>query len=135
VATDVTANWKTYTSSKYQYSFKYPSDWSVKTENISQSSNGEERVTITPSGSTETNYHQIVISGTRDGFSFTIPEWTNNFTLGGTQAYKKSLAGGQNPPQELVYAKKNSTYVIVQYVYLNNDYMTTYNQLLETFRI
>lgn len=33
---DPTADWKTYTNSKYQYSFKYPNDWLLFTEGESE---------------------------------------------------------------------------------------------------
>ncbi len=53
-SSSITADWKTYTSSKYNYSIKYPSDWTVEEMNnnaiFKNSSSGPNPLTITISG-------------------------------------------------------------------------------------
>lgn len=56
-ATDDISNWKTYSDTLSQASFKYPSDWELKTESIQNAVDGALTVTVTsPGGQTGIMY-------------------------------------------------------------------------------
>jgi len=132
---DPTANWKTYTDSKYNYSFKYPD-----TETIKITDYTGELSTISLIN-TKTKLEDLVFYvGTTDestGYSKNDTNYTKSTTnIGGLDATRVSLPMGQNPPQELVFFTNNGKYYHFQFIWDGKDQtaLTTFDQILSTFK-
>ncbi|MCX6794006.1 MAG: hypothetical protein NTY06_02775 [Candidatus Gottesmanbacteria bacterium] len=68
---DPTANWKTYTNSKYVFSFRYPWDWQIE-ENSDMS-----EIIISPKTSSENKYYQFQIDILQNSETMTAKEYVD----------------------------------------------------------
>lgn len=131
-AIDETANWKTYTNSDYDFSFKYPSSATYKVTNYSGS-----KFSLTLNNLTDYQYTDLtVFVGNNWYFMNAEADTTRNFAVAGITAYREELPQGQNPPQTLIYIKRGADYITIQLVKDVGDTVIekTFEKILATFK-
>lgn len=153
VANDITANWKTFTSAKGNYSFKYPPEWPlVQVTPAPQCTVCVDNLIFTPSYNLNSGDTNIVVINVEKS-TLTQEQYFNNFktnsmyvdvkdaTLGGEKAISYKLNGGIAPLPIIQYQtlKNNLSYS----VRLDDSPETNknraknielFNQLLSTFK-
>lgn len=143
ITQDETANWKTYTDSKYNYSVSYPNNWTYElsllpyqqAESLGLHSPPKNTDPNDPTRFSDTAFIQITAS-TGDYSSIGInKEWTTNTSIAGLDAYKKlTPATNQASAQELVAFKKGDQYFIAFMSYTKPEFVKTFDQILSTFK-
>lgn len=153
---DPTANWKTYTSSKANYSFKYPTEWPLTNVQPSQGCDVcVEQVNFTPKynpNSGDSNIAVILIF--KEDKIKTLDDYVNIHvkgdsskvnlqytTVGGEKAVSYTLSGGIPPLPVIEYAVvKNGMYYIIRLedsVETNKNKeknLMLFNEILPTFK-
>lgn len=136
---DETADWKTYSNTTYNYSIKYPSDWSVLTR-------GDYQVhflaptTAKFNPDKEPGQGNIYIVMQKSGPSLSPIQYSSKKTISisGTSATRyEGVPGGQEPASkltstEIVIEKNNSQLEIVHGT--NDSYGSIFELMLSTFQ-
>jgi len=127
----IPADWKTYTNSTYNLSFKYPSGSIVKNNNYTGylATFIVDKISSVEPTTTATFY----IGSTDESKTYTDTKLTK---VAGLDAIRISLPMGQNPPQELVFFTKDNKYYHFQFVWDGKTQkdLETFNQILSTFK-
>ena len=142
-----TANWKTYTDSKYNYSINYPPDWKTETmeygvylgkASVGGYAYGEASVGVgvLPSTLSIEEY----LSRYNNSFSGSSPKRVGTFTIGGSLGEKWDINTYQSPNTDsfVVFLTRNDqTYYVSKSMY-NIDQAREHNkevdQVISTFR-
>lgn len=154
----VQESWKTYSNVKFNYTFKYPSDWVID-DTLSSSSDGGVKVykgNMYGSGAGGGDGAEVYISHRKNVEGFTLDEWKNlvrritdveeGTYVNGIHATK--LTGKVYIPSGVLIPVENSTEI--RLLIIKNDlrfevtcgaagpnfmeYTTTINEILSTFR-
>jgi hypothetical protein len=133
---DLFASWSTYSDSKYNYSFKFPADWTAQAKDYQE--NNQRLVNIIKNSSPS------VVS-----LSFTISNsWANtgdaqyqpkNYSVGGVSAYRidpptKAERQLDRYQTNVYFENKGYVYTFVCTHNWDQDYINTCNNLLSTFK-
>lgn len=143
ISVDPTANWKTYTNNKFHYSFKYPNQWIVREESVSNNQNIlSSQFFITYSKYDEELNITVFNKNTGPGYSqyitpYTTPSQIKFAYVEGT-VFETDFTGeaGRLFRQEFQFTKDNYGYNIVYNIYKEEkDYgKHIFNQILSTFK-
>ena len=127
-----TADWKTYTSDTYGFTFKYPSSATYKNTNYTGSKMSVTFNNLTSSQNTDLT----VFVGTTWAFTNPKADTTKNATVAGIPTYREDIPSGQNPPQTDLYIKHGNDYITIQLVKDDKDTQidSVLNEMLSTFQ-
>ena len=136
---DPTANWKTYTNQKYNFSFKYPSSWTIS----SQGKNDTYNLLLGFSGPDIKNYEVISfavkenlntqdeiksLNQLSDTFGSKVLK-TENLSVGNNKGIVITYSTAEgNTPEEAVIEHKGNIYLFIHSPNINLD------QILSTFK-
>jgi len=135
--TDATANWKTYTNTKYGFELQYPKDFILnnKTDGMSLSS-GQECNSITGAWPTNCLTYALIIQKDKIGG---VDQDKTTMQVAGYLADRGTLKGGMNDNMEQIYVQfyKNNNWYI-SYITYNVSQKSladsTLNKILSTFK-
>jgi hypothetical protein len=124
--TDPTANWKTYTDSKWSFSFKYPSGWTYKLGETNPITGLVTFNTNLASGNKNTNYIFEVVLETESNFN----QWSKNSGQTTTLApqtingliYEKYIVADMYYSLDYILKENGNIYRFVVYPYDTNQY-------------
>lgn len=133
-----TTNWKTYTNTKYKYSFKHPTDSEVV--------NGVEQLPDTPADATkDSTTNAILVQSTKQGgnyFGLYVIPYANNINTFKIDLQKKGISSvtiiSVNGIQSLSYTDSGSKYIELfnsgyEYQIIITEQVNT-SQILSTFQ-
>lgn len=121
-----TDGWEQYNDNIYGYSLQYPNEWTVETTNYTgflTSVDFQDRE--------KTTYFSIGIN--RDNLDYPQKLKDLNYKISETYAYRESLSGYQNPPQELIWIQKNGYIFEIQFVYETLDDLLIFEKIVDSF--
>jgi len=116
--------WATYTDRIFGYSFEYPSSWVVKPHTLSGSLSSVAFLA-------EREQESLIVYIDADWQGKT--KEPINFSLAGIPGIRRSIRGGQNPPQELVIFEKDGRVYTIQFIYDNDEDLNIFEHILSSF--
>lgn len=137
---DPTADWKTYTDTKYKFQFKYPSEWPVESHDVPDFPTNR----IITLGKTS----DLIVSVNKTDLDQNCLSKRRTYESGGNQAsseivggvtgWKFALSGGQNPKMDLVCFENRGLIYEVNYAYNTlrsvSEQLGQFDQILSTFK-
>jgi hypothetical protein len=123
--------WKTYTSDRYQYSVKYPADWTMNVQTPGLGYDPE-FVDLRPSaiGLPAVQIYALKGEPPITGFENCV----KNLVFRGTQACSISLPKGQAPGQQLLVFQRGESYYLIGIQYENQEQLGVFEDIVKSFQ-
>lgn len=130
------SGWKTFSSTSYNYTVSYPSDWTVSVENPKSTAKVKnvERVTFKQPGYGARNQFTTIMIEANQGESWSFASCDAKITISGVSACRNSMPAGQNPAQEIVYFQKGDSSFVLQLAYEDKKYIDSFNHMVSIFK-